>query len=230
MTADTVLDPASLGDRVLVVAPHPDDESIGCGGLIAVLRRLGVTVHVVFVTDGAGSHPSSRDYPSARLAALRRQEALAALDVLAVDGEAVTFLGLQDRFVPVEGAPGYAEAVGGARACLDRLRPTTLVIPDPADSHGDHRAVARIWRAAALGAAEPPRLLDYLVWAGAEMSTDPRLRLDIGPVRDLKRRAVAAHRSQHGLVIQDDPGGFVLPAALLAQANRPYEIYGAVSP
>ena len=69
---------ASFG-RTLVVAPHQDDESLGCGGAIALLRELGHPVHALFVTDGSMSHPTSLRYPAPKLSQLREQEALAAL-------------------------------------------------------------------------------------------------------------------------------------------------------
>ena len=56
-----------LGDGGLVVAPHPDDESLACGGLIAEARAQGRLVRVVIVSDGTGSHPASKAYPNARL-------------------------------------------------------------------------------------------------------------------------------------------------------------------
>ena len=59
---------ALVGDKgLVVVAPHPDDESLGCGGLIAEARRLGRAVRLVVVTDGCGSHTHSALYPPERL-------------------------------------------------------------------------------------------------------------------------------------------------------------------
>ena len=67
---------------LLVLAPHPDDESLGCGGLIAESCARGRDVHVAILTDGTGSHPSSPSYPAPRLRALRQREALAAVEAL----------------------------------------------------------------------------------------------------------------------------------------------------
>jgi LmbE family N-acetylglucosaminyl deacetylase len=65
-----------LEDRpFIIVAPHPDDESLACGGLIAHACARGLRAKVVIVTDGAGSHPNSKAYPPDRLSALREDEA-----------------------------------------------------------------------------------------------------------------------------------------------------------
>ena len=61
--------------KTLVVAPHPDDESLGCGGAIALLSGFGCPVHVLFISDGTGSHPNSRKFPPPALRALRESEA-----------------------------------------------------------------------------------------------------------------------------------------------------------
>ena len=68
--------------RTVVLAPHPDDESLGCGGLLARLAAHGVPARVVVVTDGAQSHPGSAAYPPERLRALREAEARAAVAAL----------------------------------------------------------------------------------------------------------------------------------------------------
>jgi hypothetical protein len=60
---------------LVVVAPHPDDESLGCGGLIAEARAEGRRTRVVVVSDGTGSHPASKAYPKERLRDLRENEA-----------------------------------------------------------------------------------------------------------------------------------------------------------
>jgi LmbE family N-acetylglucosaminyl deacetylase len=65
-----------LEDRpFIVIAPHPDDESLACGGLIADACRQGLRGKVVIVSDGAGSHPNSKTYPADRLRSLREEEA-----------------------------------------------------------------------------------------------------------------------------------------------------------
>ena len=76
----------------LVLAPHPDDESLGCGGLIAAACAGGQPPIVVVLTDGAGSHPNSRAYPPDRLRTTREAETLAALACLGLLEDRVVFL------------------------------------------------------------------------------------------------------------------------------------------
>ena len=70
-------------------------------------------------------------------------------------------------------------------------------------------------------------MLEYVVWPNAEPlgATPAGFELNIAEVLPLKQGAIAEHRSQHGLVVTDDPNGFVLPANLLARASVPYEIF-----
>ena len=119
MTAGELLDAANsfpirplremLGNRpFIVVAPHPDDESLACGGLIADACRQGLRGKVVIVSDGAGSHPNSKAYPPDRLTALREEEAKRAAAELGLKPEDMLFSAsppIDDRHRP-RSAPG----------------------------------------------------------------------------------------------------------------------------
>ena len=90
--------------KVMVFAPHPDDETLGCGGLVRCLRRAGVGVHVVYLTSGDRGVPDSGEPPGA----IRETEARRALEVLGA-ATATTFLRLPDGGIHPEdeqvGAP-----------------------------------------------------------------------------------------------------------------------------
>jgi len=81
---------------VLVLSPHPDDESLGCGGLFAACHEHGLPAYAAFVTDGAASHLHSREYPPARLAASRETEARSALLTLDLAEDRIEFLRLRE--------------------------------------------------------------------------------------------------------------------------------------
>ena len=82
--------------RALIVAPHPDDETIGCGGLVRALVRQGARVDILVVTDGKASHRNSITYPPRRLIDARARETRAACAVLGIPAHRLTMLGLPD--------------------------------------------------------------------------------------------------------------------------------------
>jgi LmbE family N-acetylglucosaminyl deacetylase len=123
----------------LVVVPHPDDEALATGGLIARQRRAGVRVHVIAVSDGEAAYPSS---DAVDLAALRRQEQQQSLVHLGVPADEVTHLAIPDGHVG-EHEEHLAEVI----AC--RLDDVGLVVaPWPNDQHTDHEAAGRAARSA----------------------------------------------------------------------------------
>lgn len=213
------------GAPPLVLAPHQDDESFGCGGLIAASVQAGTPAVVVFVTDGSASHPGSRRFDAAARARVRRKEALEACAVLGVAAERVVFLGLPDSDAPHRGAR-FDAAVGRIGEIAARFGCRSVLAPWTHDPHGDHVAANRM--AAPIGLSH----WSYIVW-GWTLPEDADLpdelpdgvRVDIEPLLPLKRRAIAAHRSQHGAVFMDDPDGFVLPLAFRAYFDRPWEVF-----
>lgn len=213
------------GAPPLVLAPHQDDESLGCGGLIAASVRAGTPPAVVFVTDGSASHPGSRQFNAAARAQVRQQEALEACAILGVGAERVTFLGLPDGDPP-HGGKTFDVAVEWIGAIAARFGCRSVLAPWMHDPHGDHVAAHRM--AGATGLAH----WSYIVWgwtlpddAGLPDELPDGVRLDIAPWLTLKRRATAAHRSQHGAVFTDDPSGFVLPPKFLTYFDRPWEVF-----
>ena len=120
---------------VLVVAPHPDDETIGCGITIARLVASGVPVDVVVVSDGGTSHHSSSVSP-ARLGELRRAESRAACRVLGVAPERVHFLGLSEADLR---RPELVHS--RVRAAVAAVDPDELLVVSRSDWHPEHQRV-----------------------------------------------------------------------------------------
>lgn len=217
------------GRPALVVAPHPDDESLGCGGLIAEAARLGEVVHIAVVTDGAGSHAGSGTHRPETLRRLRRDETLEAAAVLGVPPERVSFLDLADGRAPLRGAA--ADAAGQRLAALARdIAAGTIFTSWDYDTHPDHVAAHRY---AAVAAREArASLFSYPVWAwmlpGRTLMPNVRWRgfsLDIGAHVAAKRTAVLKHRSQTTPLIADDPSGFTLSDVQLATMITPKEFF-----
>jgi LmbE family N-acetylglucosaminyl deacetylase len=222
-----------LEDRpFIVIAPHPDDESLACGGLIAGACEQGLRGQVVIVSDGAGSHRSSKTYPPNRLSALREDEAKQAGAELGLRPEDMLFLRLPDRSVPCEGAEAE-RAIEAIVDCARKIGAGSLFVSWRHDPHCDHEASYRIARAVQRRAGEI-RLFEYVVWGhtlAPDTEVDPirggfRIRID-RDAQEKKRRAIAAHRSQTSALIDDDPGGFLFGQIDLAHFDRAYEFFFA---
>ncbi len=220
--------PAALLDQapLLILAPHPDDESLGCGGLIAAAVDEGAPPMVMIMTDGAGSHPNSRAYPAPRLRRLRQQEARDAIAALGLPPDRIGFLNLPDTESPVAG-PAFDAAVTAIASLAIRTGARTILASWQFDPHCDHESTHLI--AAEAAAQAGVRHLAYPVW-GLTLPPDTVLptvptgrRIDIAAQLPRKRQAIAAHRSQHAGLIVDDPEGFALPSHLLALFDRPFE-------
>ena len=241
MTAGEVLEAAhSLPFRPLpeilaarpfiVVAPHPDDESLACGGLIAEACREGLRGKVVIVSDGAGSHPHSKAYPPDRLRSLREEEAKQAGAELGLGPEDMLFLGLPDRFVPHEGEEAE-RAIGAIADCARELGAGSLFVSWRHDPHCDHEASYQIAREVQRR-VDGVKLFEYVVWGHTlppSTEVDPirsgfRITLD-REAQEKKRRAIAAHRSQTTALIDDDPGGFLFSQIDLAHFDLSYEFF-----
>jgi LmbE family N-acetylglucosaminyl deacetylase len=241
MTVDELLDAAqrlpfrslreALEDRpFIVVAPHPDDESLGCGGLIADACRQDLRGKIVIVSDGAGSHPNSKAYPPDRLRSLREEEARHAVAELGLKPEDMLFLRLPDRFVPHEGEEAE-RAIAAIADCVREIGAGSLFVSWRHDPHCDHEASYRIAREVQRRVSNV-RLFEYIVWGHTlPPSTEVgpihggfRIRLDDETLEE-KRRAIAAHRSQTSHLIDDDPGGFLFTQIDLAHFDRPYEFF-----
>ena len=224
-TDDTALVPA--GARAVIVAPHPDDEVLACGGLLRRLAARGADVLVVAVSDGTASHPGSRRWPVWRLAAERPRETQSALRVLGLSGSAharVVRAGLPD---------------GAIRQHTDRLQGLLQRLLNPHDvvfttwrhdGHPDHDATGDATAQAAQRASA--RLVEVAVWAWhwaapgdarLPWARAQQLRLSPEEVR-AKSRAMREFRSQ----IDPDPStgnAPILGATALQRAAWPREIY-----
>src|SRR5262245_33131646 len=166
--------PRSLGRRLLVVAPHPDDEVLAAGAVIAKARRAGDDVDVVVATDGEVGVNRTH---APDLGAARREETRRALAGVGVPPAGIEFLGYGDETIAAAWSERWVAARrGGAdvpstalidalRASLRAAHPDTVLIPLPLDEHPDHGALGKFSLLAILAeAARPrPRVLGYVV-------------------------------------------------------------------
>jgi LmbE family N-acetylglucosaminyl deacetylase len=205
-----------LRDPLIVVAPHPDDEVLGCGGLIHRKVRAGAHVEIVIVSDGRTSH--RRFVGEEELVRRRAAEAREAAARLGVAPEAVTVLGFPDGDL----FHHLADVTSALQRIFLSRPPAEIALPHRDEPPADHRAA---WKATRAAACLLPRvrLLEYGVWIWsiwpiiplggtmirsrtrrAAMAAAPAWRLanafnryvDVGSSLDVKRSALAAHVSQ----------------------------------
>ncbi|MET0590015.1 MAG: bifunctional PIG-L family deacetylase/class I SAM-dependent methyltransferase [Naasia sp.] len=202
-------DPAPFASLV-VVAAHPDDETLMAGGLIARFARSGRPVTVVLASDGAASHPDSPTTTRERLATIRADELVRALDLLAPGAPGASAPGA--HLIRLDLPDGHlADHVARiAHAVADAADPSALVVSTwETDGHIDHEAVARAARDAAdsAGAAHWQAPIWLWHWGDpGETRLPPLARLALSPEeRAAKARASAAHESQTQ-ALSDRPG------------------------
>jgi LmbE family N-acetylglucosaminyl deacetylase len=230
---------ASVNRSALVVAPHPDDETLGCGAVIARKRAAGTTVRVLIASDGRHSGGSEA---SATLGEQRQRECVEACRRLGVPGEFVQFLGLEDG--TLKDVHDLAERVGRA---VERAAPDDLFVPCVRDEHPDHRALAAAITAAVADLPIQPEIVAYPVWFWSRAAWvdegDAALRRRLAPfwrpvsfgIRSelvtietdgflaQKRAALAAHSSQLESADGSDRGTFAAP--WLARFFRREELF-----
>ena len=183
-------------DRILLIAPHPDDEVIAAGGLI----QRAADVRVVFVTAGENNPWPQRvlqrrwrvtDAGRASWASMRRAEALASLAALGAPPDCAVFLDFPDGGIAELARRGDTRLRDSLRALIDDFRPSLVVAPSAQDHHADHRAVSWYAHQAARG-----DILTYVVHGDG---APHRLRVALSlsdEERARKRRAIECHASQ----------------------------------
>lgn len=199
------------GDRLLLLAPHPDDEALAAGGLLQAAARAGAFVRVIFLTDGDKNPWPQRviecrwrisgSVARARWGALRRREALESLAVLGHGPDVAEFWSLPDQGLTNLLLAGGTGLIGKLGAAITEWQPTWLVAPAACDRHPDHSAVGV---AAALALRERarcgelnPGVLGYIVHGNGRPESPLNYELPLAPDEvEVKRQAILRHRSQ----------------------------------
>jgi LmbE family N-acetylglucosaminyl deacetylase len=208
--------------RLVVVAPHPDDEVLGAGGLLQYMDRVGVDTLVVAVTDGEASHVGAgaqgHDLP-----AIRAAEAQLALERLGCGTTRIQRLGLPDGGV-ADQLPELTDALSRA------LRPDDLCLtPWRSDGHADHDATGTATIAAARRTCTS--VLEYLVWTWHWTNPESGVvpwgkcrRWDLGR-RECARKRWATYAFASQIRPFGEKAGPILADSVLRRFWRPFEVF-----
>lgn len=171
-----------LGERILVLAPHPDDETLGCGGSIKILSNAGKAIKVIFLTRGEEADPAVKD--KEMYASMREEEALNAMKILEISD--YEFLRFPDRNLYAQ----IDKAKDAIVKIVEDFRPDILYSPSMIELNPDHRATADI-------------AMDLLKIFGVRIAfyeivtpLRPNILVDITGSFRSKRKAIKAYRSQ----------------------------------
>ena len=204
-TARRMLPHELLDGPVTVLAPHMDDEVLGCGATLAALAGVQ-SIHVVYVTDGAGSPIPEAPWigrASAELSGIRAREARRAMWVLGIREDNLRFLDLPDGAV----ARREGELRDLVLALLEELRPRYLLVPFRYDRHLDHVATNRAAvKAVSAGGEGAPQIVEYFVYYRSRLLPGGDVRryvradqlaiVEASPFSATKRRALGCYESQ----------------------------------
>lgn len=158
-------------EKILVTAPHPDDESIGCGGLIALYHDQ---VDVLLVTDGYNAELDNRDASE-----IRQKEFIKAMETAQVHG--YTMLHIPEHEI-LKHREKFRE--------IDFSQYAHVFVPNRHEEHSDHIAV---YQAVKSLVRKNTKLYEYEVWTTLRK---PDLLLDIAPVLEQKQNMILCHASQ----------------------------------
>lgn len=199
---------------LIVVAPHPDDETLGAGGLIHHYAQRQLRVTLISVTDGEAACPEIKD-----LAQVRRAELCNALRALSAQEAVVIRLGLPD------GQVGKHRPLLAAALRSVALRGCLIVAPFERDGHPDHDAAGEVARQ--IARQQGLTLATYPIWAWhqatpATFAKRTLVEFNLSPEgRAAKHKAIHCHGSQ----LRERPGGAIVPPHVLEYFDQDYEVF-----
>jgi LmbE family N-acetylglucosaminyl deacetylase len=182
---------------IIVFSPHPDDETLACGGTIAGKTAAGERVYVVVMTDGRNSHTNMGidENPSpSEVIAMRREECSKATSILGVRGSDLTFLGFEDARL----YKAMAEAQRMVVQLLEELKPDEVFIPSKKEFHRDHVSTNLIVSRAVEKLVSKPAIYEYTVISKHEPKVAEKrvFEVDISKNLEKKREAIKVYKSQ----------------------------------
>ena len=211
--------------RVCIFAPHPDDEVLGCGGLLQQMAAHGNPIVLIHVTNGTQSHPNSQIYSQESLDTIRPQESVKALEVLGVANQVTTMaLNLADGNVFAQQDQFHQEL--SAIIQPEDILITTFIN----DGHPDHEATGQV--VASFAKQQHLACYQVLIWAwhwakpgDSRIPWHCAMRINL-TTEQLQRKlqAITCFKSQ---ITADDSTGSppILSAKAIARISQPWEVY-----
>ena len=205
----------------IIFSPHQDDETLGCGGMIALKRQLGVPVKVVFMTDGRYGIDHSQPEEVIKI---RQQEAVAALGNLGVTPSEIHFLNLVDGDLAILPDEQRQQLIAKLSHLLQIFMPEEVYVPHYKDFHEDHEATYKLVQIAIASSGIKVELWQYPIWLLWQNPLSLKLksqdiagayRLAINAVQNQKHQAIETYKSQI-------PG---LTRGFLKRFFSPYELF-----
>ena len=197
----------------MVFSPHQDDETFGCGGMIALKRKHGIPVAVAFLTDGQGIDDLDA-HSKSKIIQIRKQEAVNALKILGVEPSEIKFLEKPDSKLQDLENEEKQQTIEQVISLLKYYKPEEVYVPHRNDCHRDHEVTYELVKEAIAQTGIEVELLQYPIWLLWEAPLFLKLklqdiaaayRLSIEPVQDKKHQAIASYYSQ----LESLPRGFV---------------------
>jgi LmbE family N-acetylglucosaminyl deacetylase len=190
--------------RCLVVAPHQDDATLGCGGLILGKRLEGNPVDIVYITDGSASHRGHPTLTPESLAGQRRLEELASIDALGVERIRTHFLNARDGTLAHLDQSESGILVDKIAEVLNRVAPDEIFLPCRKDGSSEHDAAFVLVRRALERSRIEPRLFEYPIWSlwapqrliGPVFASRRVWRAKFAGYEHVKDRALSVYSSQ----------------------------------
>ncbi|MDR4509897.1 MAG: PIG-L family deacetylase [Candidatus Brocadiaceae bacterium] len=172
--------------NVLVLSPHPDDDIIGCGGTLQKYRGRGAEITSVYMTDGRKGNPC---YGEEELVSIRRREAKTAAEIIGI--QKLIFFDNRDRELSVT-----PKTIAELSKILKEIQPEAVFLPFIMDNHPDHAVTTQIFLEA-IKSLPPVMCYAWGIWTPLPCFN---VVVDITSYADLKRTALAAHKSQTELI------------------------------
>jgi len=216
---------------MMVFAPHPDDETLACGGTIAMSVRQGKDVYIVVMTDGRNSHrillSIEKDPAPHELIRIRRKESKLAAQILGVRRDHLIFLNFEDGSLAFHRREGKILVL----KYLLKILPRKIFMPDKSDTNPDHYSTNLIVSDAIRESKLSPSIYSYVVWTnnGLHMGeASNEIEFDISDFLEIKRSAIEVYKSQVTKLFKSQTRP-VLRRSMLARFLLPVERFKIIS-